>query len=320
MSKKNIEIRQNVLLSDFTTFRVGGPARWFCMAKTIKDIKSALNFAREKNIDYFILAGGSNLIVSDEGYKGLIIKIEFENLKIKSSRIKAGSGYILDKLVDIADKKGLKGLEWAGGLPGTIGGAVRGNAGAFNGEIKDIVSSVRSLKLSSNNYELSTKNNTECQFGYRESIFKYNNEIILEVELQMDKGDPKLLKEKSEYTRKYRKEKHPIEFPCAGSIFKNIPVKSCTYEVQERFKDVIKTDPFPVIPTAAILADAGLKGFQIGEAQISEKHPNYIINLGNSKAQSIVAVIEHVVATVKEKYNITLEVEPQLLGFDKKFE
>ena len=122
---------ENESLANHTTFKVGGPARYFCVVKTVDEIKEALGFATEKKVDYFILAGGSNLIVADEGYDGLVIKPEFQNFKIENSKIIVGSGFIIDELVDIANEKGLKGLEWAGGLPGTVGGAGRGNAGAF---------------------------------------------------------------------------------------------------------------------------------------------------------------------------------------------
>lgn len=315
----SMQITQNEPLSNHTTFKVGGPAKYFCTVKTVEEIKQALDFAKEKNIDFFILAGGSNVIVSDEGYHGLVIKPEFIDLEFSENRVRVGSGFVIDKLVDIANAKGLKGLEWAGGLPGTVGGAVRGNAGAFGGEIKDVVSSIKSIDLSSKNYELSTKNNVECQFGYRTSVFKHNKEIILEVELQMKNGNPDELSVISNEHRQYRTDKHPIEYGCAGSIFKNVPTDQHTYEVVQRFKDVIKNDPFPVIPTAAIIDNAGLKGYKIGDAKISEKHPNYIINLGNAKASDIISLIEYEVKVIKEKYGINLEVEPQLLGFDKKY-
>ncbi|KKP89075.1 MAG: UDP-N-acetylenolpyruvoylglucosamine reductase [Berkelbacteria bacterium GW2011_GWA2_35_9] len=312
-----MDIQKNISLKPYTTFNVGGPAKYFCKVQNVDELKKALGFAQEKKIEYFILAGGSNIIVSDKGYDGLVIKPDLQSILIKDNIITVGVSFEIDKLVDITNDKGLKGLEWAGGLPGTVGGAVRGNAGAFGGEIKDCVLQAKSLKLKVKNYELRTLNNIDCQFGYRESIFKYNHEIILEVTLQLQKGDPKLLKEKSKFTRNYRKEKHPINYPCAGSIFKNLPTAATTPGVVERFKNVIKNDPFPVIPTAAVIDRMGLKGHQIGGAQISEKHPNYIVNLGDAKAQDIVDLIEYTVKITKSKYNINLEIEPQLLGFDK---
>lgn len=327
-------IQAKIPLKEYTSFKVGGDAKYFCVAKTVEDLKEALNFAKEKNIDYFILAGGSNIIISDKGYNGLVIKIEFQNCKIENSKIIVGSGFVLDKLVDIANTKGLKGLEWAGGLPGTVGGAVRGNAGAFTGEVKDIVVNVKSLIII--DYDMTTDenlkskiqkpklqfkiknyNNQQCKFGYRTSIFKNNDEIIIEVELKMEKGDPKELKAISQEHRQYRKERHPVEYPSAGSIFKNVKIENTSIEIKEKFKDVIKNDPFPVIPTAAIIADAGLKGYKIGGAEVSEKHPNYIINTGDAKAQDIIDIIEYVIGVIKQKYSIDLEVEPQLLGFDK---
>lgn len=147
-----MNIIESELLASHTTFGIGGPARYFCVAKTIDEVKQALEFSSQKNLDYFILAGGSNLIVADKGFDGIVIKMELENLEFDNTTIKVGSGFNLNKLVDIANAKGLKGLEWAGGLPGTVGGAVRGNAGAFGGEIRNCVSQVRSM-----NYELRKK-------------------------------------------------------------------------------------------------------------------------------------------------------------------
>ena len=242
MSKTDIKTRENISLAGYTTFKVGGPARYFCIVKTVEEIKNALTFAQEKNVDYFILSGGSNLIVSDEGYSGLVVKIEFENLEFDNTKIKVGSGFNLNKLVDIANAKGLKGLEWAGGLPGTVGGAVRGNAGAFQGEIKDVVSNVKSLVFEKQSqqadikkskiknqksilhFKIQNRNNQQCQFGYRTGVFKHNKEIILEVELIMQPGNPAELHKIASEHRQYRKEKHPIEFGCVGSIFKNIPI------------------------------------------------------------------------------------------------
>lgn len=319
MSNNKLEIKENEQLSKHTTFKVGGPAKYFCVAKSVEEIQEALAFAVQKKVDYFILAGGSNVIVSDEGYNGLVIKPELNDINFRDNIVRVGSGFSIDELVDIANAKGLKGLEWAGGLPGTVGGAVRGNAGAFGGEIKDVVSSVRCFELLTINYQLLTINNTECEFGYRTSIFKHNKEIILDIELQMQKGDPKELSAISKEHRLYRMQRHPIEFPCAGSIYKNVKIENVSIENREKFKDTVKTDPFPVIPTAAIIDRAGLKGYKIGDAQVSEKHPNYIINLGNAKASDIIALIEYEVKVVKEKYGIDLEVEPQLLGFNNKF-
>ncbi len=315
-----MKIQENISLKNYTTFNVGGNARYFCICKNIDDLHNAIEFSKNNKIEYFILAGGSNLIVSDDGYNELIIKTEFNKLEFRDLKIIVGSGYIIDKLVNIANRKGLKGLEWAGGLPGTVGGAVRGNAGAFGGEVKDCVLKVKSQKSKIKDIEIIERNKQQCEFGYRTSIFKHNKEIILEVELKMQKGDLYELIKIADDHRQYRQDKHPIEFGCAGSTFKNYPVNFATYEVKQGFSDVIKTDPFPVIPTAAIIDRAGLKGYTIGDAQISEKHPNYIINLGNAKAKDIISLIEYVIKIVKEKYNIDLEVEPQLLGFNKKYD
>lgn len=314
-----MNIQENISLKDYTTFKLGGKAKYFAIAKTINDIQQAVQFAKDKKLKVFILAGGSNLIVSDDGFDGLVIKIDIAGIRFRGDKVTVGAGTVIEQLVNECNKRGLAGLEWAGGLPGTVGGAARGNAGAFGGEIKDCVLEVRSLELEDTKSQIIKRNNSQCLFSYRSSIFKHNNEIILEVELQLKKADSQMLQATAQEHRHYRQEKHPIEFGCAGSIFKNIPIKNVSAEVKEQFKDVIKTDPLPVIPTAAVIDRVGLTGHKVGDAQISEKHPNYIINLGNAKAEDVIELIELEVKTIREKYGVSLEVEPQLLGFKQHF-
>jgi UDP-N-acetylmuramate dehydrogenase len=312
----NIEIKKNIPLKNFTTFKVGGEAKYFCDASSIEDIKEALNFARQENLPILILSGGSNLIVNDKGFDGLVIKIDFRDIVFNANIIEVGSGFIMNELVNISIDNGLAGLEWAGGLPGEVGGATRGNAGAFSGEMKDVVEEVTSLTREG---QLIVRSREECNFGYRTSIFKTNGEIIIKVKLKFAPGNPQILKEIAESHREYRRKRHPIEYPSAGSIFKNVPVSNASDAVVEKFKNVIKKDPFPVIPTAAILSQLEIAGYQVGGAQISMKHPNYIVNINNATAADIVSVIQYAIAKVMEEYEIKLEVEPQLVGFSQHF-
>ena len=204
----------------------------------------------------------------------------------------------------------LSGLEWAGGLPGTVGGAIRGNAGAFKGEIKDNVLEVRSLDIKS--LEEKIRSNSECNFGYRNSIFKSGigeNEFITSVVLRLTEDDKEEIKQKIQQKIDYRINRHPINYPNIGSAFKNIPLDLLSVNLQKEFASFVKTDPFPVVPTTKLLALAGLKGKKKGDAMISDKHPNFIINLNNATAEDVKALIEIARQAIKEKYNIDLEEE-----------
>ncbi len=260
-----MKFQKNVLLKNYTTFKIGGPAKYFCFAKNKEGLIEAVKWAKEKNLPFFILGGGSNLLVSDKGYEGLVIK------------------YQNPKLAEYVNK----GLEWAAGIPGTVAGAIRGNAGAFEGEMKDVVKEVEVFDAKTQKIKIFK--NKDCQFSYRNSVFKKNpNLIILSAKIRSSRGNPK----KIQQYLNYRKERHPQE-PSAGSVFKNL---------------------FDV-PAAKLIAECGLKGKRIGGAQISEKHPNFIINLGNAKSSDVLKLINLVKRKVKNKFGKKLEEEIQYLGF-----
>jgi len=208
-----------------------------------------------------------------------------------------------------AIEESLSGLEWSGGLPGSIGGAVRGNAGAFGGEMKDSVSKVESVDLTT--LEEKIRDNVHCEFGYRTSIFKTQGtpEFIISVTVSLTLGDKKQIKQATLEKIEYRKAKHPLEYPSAGSVFKNVSLSQIPQQLKEQWKEHIKNDPFPVIPAAVIIALAGLSGIRSGDALLSEKHTNFIVNLGNAKATDVKAVIEIIKKTVREKFGIQLEEE-----------
>ncbi|MBI2041678.1 MAG: UDP-N-acetylmuramate dehydrogenase [Candidatus Nealsonbacteria bacterium] len=294
-----MKIQKNVLLKEYTTFKIGGPAKYFCAVENKEDLIRAVSFAKKEKIPLFILGGGSNLLVSDEGFKGLVIKIENCKLKIVNSRVIAGAGVSLAKLVSITSNAGLSGMEWASGIPGaTVGGAIRGNAGAFGAEMKDITKTVIVLeiqnpksKIQNNNFKIKIRNfnNKDCRFSYRSSIFKENPDLIIfSCELEMKRGDK--VKEKVKEILSYRKEKHPAE-PSAGSIFKNLE--------NIRARDLIEK--------------AGLKGRTIGGAQISEHHANFIVNLGGAKSKDVLDLIDLAKKEVKNKFGIEIEEEIKYL-------
>ncbi len=307
----------NVPLSQYTNYQIGGPAKRFAEVHNESELAEALkifraNFSNEEERP-FILGGGTNLLCSDSGYDGTIIKIAIEGIaETEEGMIVAGAGTNMADIVDFATDRGYSGIEWAGGLPGTFGGAIRGNAGAFRGEMKDSVYSVRSMTLDDS--ESISRNNEGCAFGYRMSLYKQSaEEAIIGATICLTKGDKKQIEELVATNAKYRKDHQPLEFPSAGSTFKNVDVRNIDSETAERFISVIKTDPFPVIPVAYLLSEAGLKGVTIGGAQISEKHPNFFINKGGAKAEDILALVSLAKKEVMNKFGIEIEPEIQII-------
>jgi UDP-N-acetylmuramate dehydrogenase len=284
-----MDFKTGVKLSDFSNYRTGGEADYFIEAKSEDDIKLALNFAKEKGIKFFILGKGTNVLFPDDGFSGIVIKIGIDDFKIEGNSIIAGAGVLVSDLVKASIDRELTGFDWAGGLPGTVGGGVRGNAGCFGGEMKDSVLEITAVDINGEKKEFS---NRECNFDYRYSIFKKEKFIITKVVFSLRK---ELSKENlSEVVKdhiNYRNEHQPLDYPNCGSVFKNVPTQNAPEWVREKIKGVIKKDPFPVIPTAALIHEAGLKGHVIGGAQVSEKHPNFIINFNKAKSKDIVDLI-----------------------------
>ncbi|TSC56049.1 MAG: UDP-N-acetylenolpyruvoylglucosamine reductase [Parcubacteria group bacterium Greene0714_21] len=301
---------KDVPLAPHTTFQIGGKARYFFVAKSSRDILKAAGAAKKLRISFFILGEGSNVLISDQGFNGLVIKILNTKYQILNTRLYAEAGVSFPAIVLAAGKKGLAGLEWAGGLPGTVGGAVRGNAGAFGGEVKDSLVSVECVDEKGGIRKLSNK---ECQFSYRSSIFKHKKWIVLSAVFQLKKGNKKLIEEAAQDHIRYRKERHPLEFPNAGSIFKNCDLKLIPLKLQDFVKPAVKVDPFPVVPTAFLVHQAGLKGLRQGGAQVSEKHPNYMVNLGGARAKDVRTLIEKVKRAIKKRFSVNLEEEIEFL-------
>ena len=313
LKKELPNVKKNIFLCLHTTFKIGGAAEYFLIATKEKEIMHAIKTAKGLKIPIFVMGGGSNLLVSDKVIKGLVVKNQVREpmVLMKNDIIEAPAGIVLGKLVDFSINKSLQGLEWAGGLPGTFGGAIKGNAGAFGGEIKDSILEVQALD---NNLKLRKLTNKQCQFSYRSSIFKQENWVVLSASVKLIKGDKRKIEEISNSHISYRKEKHPLEYPNAGSIFKNVDFKKIPVKFQKLFLDKVKKDPFPIVPSAWFIIGAGLVGKKIGKAQISEKHSNYIVNLGGAKAKDVLKLIDLVKQKVKKKYNIELETEVQIIG------
>jgi len=342
-------IKRNVSLKSYTTFKIGGPAKYFFEAKGKEDLIRAILVAKSKKLPFFILGGGSNILVSDKGYKGLIIKIKNQKSKIKNTNqkskiIETESDALLSQIVALALKNSLTGLEWAIGIPGTIGGAIYGNAGAFGRSTKDVIQKVEVFDLKDKKIKI--LKNKDCKFGYRDSIFKhansarsplargmqtrpceYPNLIILSATLQLKKGNKKKIQEKMKEYLNYRKEKQPLNLPSVGSIFKNSKnfsagelgeedkSSSLSTELPKEAKVRKRTKFSCDFAAARLIEECGLKGKRIGNVKISEKHANFIVNLGGGKAEDVKKLINLAKKRVKEKFGITLEEEICYLGF-----
>ena len=280
------KIQYNVPMSKYTSFKVGGPAECLIKIETLEELKQILEIAQNNNIKTTIIGNGSNILVKDKGIKGIVLKIEIKKFELsKENELIVGSGNKLGEIAQKLAKEEITGFEFASGIPGTIGGAIRMNAGAHGGEMKDIVKSTQYMDENGNIKEMELLNH---EFDYRKSIFSNKNYIILKTTFCLKKGDKKEIENKIIEYRNWRKEKQPLEYPNAGSTFK-------------RGKDFI---------TAKLIDECGLKGYKIGGAQVSEKHAGFIINTGNATAEDILRLIEYTKKQVYDKFG--KEIEPEI--------
>ena len=316
MERRNIKFKQGVSLKNFCSYRIGGKAEYFFEAENIEDLIEAVKEARKRRLPIFILGGGTNLLVSDQGFQGLVIKIAINYLEksqsVNSLLIKVGAGILMEDLIKYTIKHSLSGLEWAGGLPGTLGGAIRGNAGAFSGEIKNSVKEVVSLKIGAQP-EIIRRTKNQCQFNYRSSVFKNNKEVIVGAVLCFQKGKRQLIKKAVEEKICYRALNHPLEYSNAGSIFKNIRLGEFSKTWHQKLLPVIKNEPLPVIPSAYLISECFLKGISFGGAMISPKHSNFIVNVLDARAEDVLKLINLAKKEVRKKFGVILEEEIKYL-------
>jgi UDP-N-acetylmuramate dehydrogenase len=305
------QAKKNVSLASCTTFKIGGRAKYFFVARSTKTLVNAVHAARTLGMPFFILAGGSNLLVSDQGFPGLAICVKTKGYHISGTKLFAEAGVSMNALVKETGKLGLSGFEWAGGLPGSLGGAIRGNAGAFGGEIKDNIVKVSVLDGKGKIREF---NRRQCAFSYRDSIFKKKGWIVLSAVFSFKKGGKESIQRTAKEHILYRKERHPLEYPNAGSIFKNCDLRLFTKKLQKELSHVVKVDPSPVVPTAYLTSQANLKGMRVGNAEVSRKHPNYMVNLGNARARDVKILIQKVQCIIKKKFSVDLEVEIEYIS------
>lgn len=288
MTKLNI--RQNITLKNKTTFKIGGPARHFITADKTDIVPVAQQWAKDKNMPYFILGGGSNVLMADAGFPGLVIAITDQQLIRNKTIVTAAAGVKLANLVKTTTAAGLSGLECCYGIPGTLGGAIYGNAGSKDNWIGESVQQVQVLNPEG---EIKTIPHEKCQFDYRSSRFSDTKEIILSARLQLNKAKKKAIAAKLAKYKKVRKNQ-PRQ-PSAGSVFKNPSQQAAGYLIEQ----------------------VGLKGYQIGGAGFSEKHANFIINRGNAQADDVIQLMKTAQQKVADQFNVKLKPEIKLIGFNK---
>lgn len=290
-NKLNCVVRYDEPLKSHTTFKIGGNCIALIEPREISDIIEAVKICRKNSIKFFVIGNGSNLLVPDEGYNGVIIKLksEFSKIEVEGDYLIVNSGAKLSEVYTVAYENSLTGFEFASGIPGTIGGAIYMNAGAYGGEMKDIVESVEVLDL--DNFELRELKNEELEFSYRKSIIQRKNYIVTTIKLKLQKGNKEEINAVYEDLRERRNSKQPLNFGSAGSTFKR---------PEGHF-------------ASKLIEDAGLKGYHINDAWVSEKHSGFIVNKGNASFKEVMELIEYVQKVIFEKFGVKLETEVRIL-------
>jgi UDP-N-acetylmuramate dehydrogenase len=285
-------VKKNEELARHTTMKIGGPADLFIEPTSIEGLKKTMELVQKYRINWRAIGRGSNLLVSDQGIDGVVIKLgnSLKSMELNRTQLTVGAGYSIVALAVLISKKGLSGLEFASGIPGSVGGAVYMNAGAHGSDISKILTEAHIL-FEDGSLQWLTKD--EMEFSYRTSVLqKKRPGIVVEARFQLTEGDKEQIVAVMQKNKDYRKVTQPYDSPCAGSIFRN---------------------PLPHF-AGKLIEEAGLKGFQIGGAQISEMHGNFIVNAGNARAFDVLQLIQYVKNTILEKYNIQMETEVEIIG------
>ncbi len=274
-----------------TAFKIGGPADLMVLPESIDEIEKIITLMHRLDVECFIMGNGSNLLVSDKGIRGVVVKIgdQFSKAEVERRQIRAQAGVLLSTLAKFAAKNSLAGIEFAGGIPGTLGGAVAMNAGAYGGEIKDVVEEVT---LIDGNGKIIIMDKDSMEFGYRHSIVQSRNLIVLEALMVLEKGEPLEIMEKMNGLNQRRSDKQPLTIPSAGSTFRR----------PEGYY------------AGKLIQDAGLKGLRHGDAMVSDKHSGFIVNTGNATAEDVLALIKTVRKVVLDKFGVVLETEVKFIG------
>lgn len=278
-------------MCEHTTFRIGGPADYFLTPGSADALAGVLKICREETLPFFILGNGSNLLVSDRGYRGAVIQLyrNQSEIRVEGTRIRAQAGALLSGIASAARNASLTGFEFAGGIPGTLGGAVVMNAGAYGGELKDVLVEVTVMTTEG---EIRTIPAEKLEMGYRTSIVKTAGYLVLEAVLALEKGDPDAIRDRMRELNEQRTSKQPLEYPSAGSTFKR----------PEGYF------------AGKLIMDSGLRGYRVGGAQVSEKHCGFVINAGGATAEDVRTLMQNVSDIVFEKFGVRLEPEVKFLG------
>ena len=284
-------VRINEPMKNHTTFKIGGPAQYYVTPESVTQIQEVVSLCKDKNIPLHVIGNGSNILVGDDGVDGVVLALfnTFSDYEIKDNVITAQAGMSLIKLAVIALREGLTGLEFASGIPGSVGGAVYMNAGAYDGQMKDVVTSVTVLDEAGN---IRILGRDELDMGYRTSAVAKHNMIVLQVIIELKAGDKEQIKDRMNQLSELRKQKQPLEYPSAGSTFKR----------PEGYF------------AGKLIADAGLKGYGIGGAAVSEKHAGFVVNMGGATAKDVVELTDYIKKRIIEQFGVTLELEIKKIG------
>ena len=285
-----LELREGEPMAKHTTFRIGGPAALMALPRSVREAEAVVGAARGLDVEPFFLGNGSNLLAADEGYPGFIVKLagEFEEVREAGRGLEAGAAVLLSRLSKAALERGLTGLEFAGGIPGSVGGAAAMNAGAYGGEMAQVLESATFLDGAG---EIRTIPASECGFGYRKSIFSGGSSLILKARFKLEPGSRRAIRARMEELGAKRREKQPLEHPSAGSMFKRPPGHFA----------------------AALIDQCGLKGLAVGGAQVSEKHAGFVVNRGGATCADVLELVRQVEERVLRQTGVELEMEVKLL-------
>ncbi len=288
-----MSIKENEPMSKHLTFRIGGPAKFYVEVKTVEELKEALVLAKEKNLPWFVLGGGSNTLCSDKGFDGVVIQMANREVVVEGDRLTAQAGAISVAVSRSAESASLSGLEWMVSLPGTIGGAVRGNAGCFGSETKDALESVRVLR----DDQVVELMNVDCAFAYRESAFKHNSDVVIDATFKLTVADKAKIKSKMAEVLSKRKSTQPTASGTAGCAFKNPLVDGA------------------LASSGKIIDELGLKGTKIGGISISDVHGNFLVNDGTATADDVLQLLSLIKTRARNEKGVQLQEEIQLIGF-----
>lgn len=319
--KKQLEqfgqVKTNELLAKHTTFKIGGPAEFLVIVEETAKLVELLKWLDGEGIPRFILGGGSNMLAGDDGFRGVVIKIKTQTTEILPDGMIVDAGCITVSVAQLSMQHKFTGFEWGVGVPGTIGGAVRGNAGAMGGEMKDSVVGVTAYR----DGEVVELSQAECEFGYRDSVFKHSEAVILRVRLKLEPAStPEGMKKALEYLQ-YRNKTQPQGFASTGCVFKNYEIKAneCAREavlIAEFPEDRDKIAQFfqsGKIPAGWLVEKAGQKGARVGQAMVSERHGNFVVNAGGASAADVLALVEQTKTAVMQKTGFAIEEEMQVI-------